>query len=140
MKKSNNKIKINDNTGKKILIALGVVLLIAILLIVFFNIIIKHQVSKSVVTTVNDEDSLLDDKEIEWFSDEENNKIDISDIISKNLGEAEKEEIETQIVELEYETEYQNNNKLPKGMVKVLQQGQDGKQELIIRKNIKEKK
>lgn len=134
MKNKNNKIKINDNTGKKIVIALGVVLFIAILLIVFFNIMIKLQISKSVITTFNDENSVLDDKEIEWFRDEEDNKTDISDIISKNLGEAEKEEIETQIVELEYETEYQNNNKLPKGMVKVLQQGQDGKQELIIRK------
>ena len=128
------KIKINDNTNKKIIIAICCVLIIMIAVIIMFNIIIKNKITKEVATVPIDSNSLTTDNQIEWFTNEENNTINIDNIIEKNLNESGKEELETEVVELEYETEYQNNDKLPKGMVKVLQQGQDGKQELIIRK------
>lgn len=131
------KIKINDNTNKKVIIAISCVFIIIIGIIILFNIIIKNKITKEVATVPIDSNSLATDNQIEWFTNEENNTIDIDDIIAKNLNESVKEEIETEVVELEYETEYQNNDKLPKGMVKVLQQGQDGKQELIIKKEYK---
>ena len=131
------KIKINDNTNKKVIIAISCVFIIIIGIIILFNIIIKNKITKEVATVPIDSNSLATDNQIEWFENEENNTINIDDIISKNLNESGKEEIETEVVELEYETEYQNNDKLPKGMVKVLQQGQDGKQELIIKKEYK---
>ena len=131
------KIKINDNTNKKVIIAISCVFIIIIGIIILFNIIIKNKITKEVATVPIDSNSLATDNQIEWFTNEENNTIDIDDIIAKNLNESGKEEIETEVVELEYETEYQNNDKLPKGMVKVLQQGQDGKQELIIKKEYK---
>lgn len=129
------KIKINDNRKKKIIIATIVVLAILLILLIMFNVIIEKQISESVVTTVADNYELTKNEEIEWFeSNDDENIININDIISENLNESETEKIETEVVELEYETEYKNNSNLPKGMVKVLQQGQDGKQELIIRK------
>ena len=131
------KIKINDNTNKKVIIAISCVFIIIIGIIIIFNVIIKNKITKEVATVLIDSNSLATDNQIEWFTNEENNTIDIDDIIAKNLNESGKEEIETEVVELEYETEYQNNDKLPKGMVKVLQQGQDGKQELIIKKEYK---
>ena len=131
------KIKINDNTNKKVIIAISCVFIIIIGIIIIFNVIIKNKITKEVATVLIDSNSLATDNQIEWFTNEENNTIDIDDIIAKNLNESGKEKIETEVVELEYETEYQNNDKLPKGMVKVLQQGQDGKQELIIKKEYK---
>ena len=131
------KIKINDNTNKKVIIAISCVFIILIGIIIIFNVIIKNKITKEVATVPIDSNSLATDNQIEWFTNEENNTIDIDDIIAKNLNESGKEELETEVVELEYETEYQNNDKLPKGMVKVLQQGQDGKQELIIKKEYK---
>lgn len=131
------KIKINDNTNKKVIIAISCVFIIIIGIIIIFNVIIKNKITKEVATVPIDSNSLATDNQIEWFTNEENNTIDIDNIIAKNLNESGKEEIETEVVELEYETEYQNNDKLPKGMVKVLQQGQDGKQELIIKKEYK---
>ena len=131
------KIKITDNTNKKVIIAISCVFIIIIGIIIIFNVIIKNKITKEVATVPIDSNSLATDNQIEWFTNEENNTIDIDDIIAKNLNESGKEEIETEVVELEYETEYQNNDKLPKGMVKVLQQGQDGKQELIIKKEYK---
>ena len=131
------KIKINDNTNKKVIIAISCVFIIIIGIIIIFNVIIKNKITKEVATVPIDSNSLATDNQIEWFKNEENNTIDIDNIIAKNLNESGKEKIETEVVELEYETEYQNNDKLPKGMVKVLQQGQDGKQELIIKKEYK---
>ena len=131
------KIKINDNTNKKVIIAISCVFIIIIGIIIIFNVIIKNKITKEVATVPIDSNSLATDNQIEWFTNEENNTIDIDGIIAKNLNESGKEELETEVVELEYETEYQNNDKLPKGMVKVLQQGQDGKQELIIKKEYK---
>lgn len=131
------KIKINDNTNKKVIIAISCVFIIIIGIIIIFNVIIKNKITKEVATVPIDSNSLANDNQIEWFTNEENNTIDIDDIIAKNLNKSGKEKIETEVVELEYETEYQNNDKLPKGMVKVLQQGQDGKQELIIKKEYK---
>lgn len=131
------KIKINDNTNKKVIIAISCVFIIIIGIIIIFNVIIKNKITKEVATVPIDSNSLATDNQIEWFTNEENNTIDIDDIIAKNLNKSGKEKIETEVVELEYETEYQNNDKLPKGMVKVLQQGQDGKQELIIKKEYK---
>ncbi len=129
------KIKINDHKKRNIIILIiSFVVFIAIALIAMV-IVVNYQVSKKVVTTVSTEENIYDDKLVEWFPDDsDENKIDIKEMINKNLQEQVKEELEVEVVELEYETEYQNNNDLPKGMVKVLQQGQDGIQELIIRK------
>lgn len=126
-----NKIKINDNKQKKIIISIIISLVSIIIIVSIFSIIITLQAKKSVVT-VYAEKNPKQNEEIEWFDEDE--KIDINDIINQNLNNQEKDQIETEVVALEYETEYQNNDKLPKGMVKVLQQGQDGEQQLIIKK------
>ena len=128
-----NKKEKNSNKSKKIIICIISIISILLLGITGFNILITKQAKESVVTVYEETDSRT--SEIEWFEKEEESKeIDIDNIINQNLTEKEKEEVETQQVTWEYQTQYQNNNKLPKGMVKVLQQGQDGEQEIIIRK------
>lgn len=134
MVKQMKKIKINDHRSRNITIAVAIIVVVLIIVLFVMHFIVDYQISQKVMTVSNNED-LLADKEIEWFTeDSSGNSIDINEIIHKNVEETKREELETEIVELEYETEYQNNSSLPKGMVKVLQQGQDGEQELIIRK------
>ena len=125
-------IKIYDNKNKKIVI--GIITAFVLLLIVVFicRLIIAKQVKQSVVTISADESKKQ--SEIEWLSEENEDSIDINDILKQNLNEKGKAEIETQVVDLEYETEYKENDQLVKGSVKVIQQGKDGKQELIIKK------
>lgn len=125
------KIKINDNRLRNISITISIIFLILIIIIVSGIYIVKYKVSKDVVTVVKDDTR---PKEIEWMDQQYEGTVDINDIIKNNLNNEIKEIIETQVVELEYETEYQNNPTLPKGKVQVLQQGQDGRQELIIKK------
>ena len=71
---------------------------------------------------------------------EDNEEIlNIEDIIQKNIKNEIKTVIETKIVELEYQTEYVDTSSLTFGTIKTLNEGTDGKQELIIKKQYKGK-
>lgn len=61
------------------------------------------------------------------------NTIPIDEIIKHNQTII-KEEIERKEIDLEYTTKYMEDSDLPKGMIQVLQEGADGKQEVIIKK------
>lgn len=129
------KIEIYDKKWKNIAIITAIIIAVIIIVAIIINRIVHYKVKQEVVATeAKSSNELLKDNEIEWFENNDDTQNDIYDIINENVNKTEKEEIQTETVELEYETEYTNNEELPKGMVKVLQQGEDGKQELIIRK------
>ena len=127
-------IKINDHTKRNLII----IALIALAGLGLFTLamakVVGYQVAKKVTTTAASQEEIQRAQEAQWDSQEGTEENSIEAIIDKNLKESTNEKLETKVVELEYETEYQKNANLPKGMVKVLQQGQDGEQELIIRK------
>ena len=129
------KIEIYDKKWKNIAIITAIIIAVIIIVAIIINRIVHYQVKQEVVATkAKSSNELLKDNEIEWFESNDDTQNDIYDIINENVNKTEKEEIQTETVELEYETEYTNNEELPKCIVKVLQQGEDGKQELIIRK------
>ncbi len=66
---------------------------------------------------------------------EENNEtIDIMEVISSNISELTKKEIITNELQIDYETKYIENEKLPKGEEKIIQQGRFGfKEQTIIK-------
>lgn len=123
------KIEVNDKKERKILIITLTVIVIITIIIVLSRIMIKNKVTKDIVTVEEN-----NNEEIEWLDDETEENINIDNIISQNSNGQMKDVMESQIAELEYETQYINNNKLPKGLMQVLQQGKDGQQELIIKK------
>lgn len=126
------KIKINDNRWKKVTIAILISFMILIILIFILNKRANIKLSKEIIT-----EETISSEEIEWLVDEDEGTIDIENIIQQNLQEEIKTVIETQIVELEYQTEYQSTSDLAIGTIKVLNKGEDGKQELIIKKEYK---
>lgn len=105
-----------------------------LILICLLNKLIKIKLSKEIIT-----EKTIPSEAIEWLLDEDNGNgtVRIEDIIQKNVQEEIKTVIETQIVELEYQTEYQNTSDLAVGTIKVLNNGEDGQQELIIKKEYK---
>ena len=127
------KIKVNNNGIRNRVILSIVIIVVFVFCIILSNYIIKSKISKDIVTV-----TAPVEEEVEWFIEQES--VDINNIIQNNIGNQVKEVIETKVVELEYETEYKNNSSLPKGKIQVLQQGQDGKQELIIKKQYQGKK
>ncbi len=64
------------------------------------------------------------------------NPIKIEEILEQNTSSNVTEEMNIEEIDLEYNTEYKNNNNLPKGTMQVLQEGKDGKQKVIAIKKI----
>jgi len=64
----------------------------------------------------------------------EKKELDIRQIIANNSQSIKKEEIITKEKDLEYTTKYIENPELPKGMMQVMQEGIDGKQEIYTKK------
>lgn len=62
------------------------------------------------------------------------NEIDLDKIVEQNYNANRREETQKEEVVLEYLTKYQTNAKLAKGTVQVLQEGREGKQEIITKK------
>lgn len=58
--------------------------------------------------------------------EENNDSIDMMEVISTNISEKTRKEIETKHLEINYETKYVDNDKLPKGEEKVIQTGKFG--------------
>lgn len=131
-KEMNKKIKINDKRPRNILIVAIIAIALLILIVILLKIIINIKLSKEIVTK-----DITPSQEIEWMAQEYEGTVNIEDIIQKNVQDEIKTVIETQIVELEYQTEYQDTSSLPVGTINVLNEGKDGKQELIIKKQYK---
>lgn len=68
------------------------------------------------------------------------NPIDLNKIIEENTSNKIVEEMSLEEIDLEYTTEYRNNNSIPKGTIQVVQEGRDGRQEAIIIKKYEEDK
>lgn len=124
------KIKINDKTNIKILIALMIILTMLLIFLIGIPIIAKMNLSED-IEVVSKAEETNEKSAIEWFEDENN---ELQNIIKDNLEKTKREEISTQVVELEYQTEYVNTDELKKGKTKVVRKGKDGEQEIVIRK------
>lgn len=60
------------------------------------------------------------------------NPLDIENILKGNISAKIEEEMSIEEIDLEYTTEYKNNAELPKGTMQVLQEGRDGRQNVVV--------
>lgn len=60
------------------------------------------------------------------------NPINLTEILKENTSEIISQEMVLEEIDLEYTTEYRNNDSLPRGTIQVIQEGRDGKQNAII--------
>lgn len=66
------------------------------------------------------------------------NPVDLYKILQENTAEKISQEMVLEEIDIEYTTEYRNNNSLPRGTIQVLQEGRDGRQNAIIIKKYRE--
>lgn len=92
---------------------------------------VKHIVYNPTVQENNIE-NIADNSNIS--SNIQNDELDINELIKNNTQNIPKEEIVKKEIDLEYTTKYTDNPDLPKGMLQVIQEGIDGKQEIYIKK------
>lgn len=74
-------------------------------------------------------------KEIEIVKND--NPLNIDKILLENASSEIIQEMLIEEIDLEYTTEYRNNSNLPKGTIQVIQEGRDGKQNVIVIKKYK---
>ncbi len=110
----------------KILKVMTVVFLVAIITVVLYiAYLLLSQNKMTYASTQHTE---------EMYETIENNEINIDEIIKENTKNIKKEEIIKKEIDLEYTTKYVNNPDLPSGIIQVVQEGIDGKQEIITKK------
>lgn len=98
-----------------------------IVIYIIYNICVRQAVSYA----SNNE---VADKQIKISKAE---KVNIEEIIKQNQKNN-SEQIITEEIDLEYITEYKNNNELPQGTIQVVQEGRIGKQQVTIKRTIDE--
>ena len=125
----NMKSKEKNKKNGKITVKNIIYFLIALIFLIYAIIFYELYFSKKVYAT---EETI--NKDLQNINISEANKINIDDIISQNTndGQIEKYEVKEEI--LEYITKYKTNYNIPKGMVQVIQEGQEGVQEVTIKK------
>lgn len=113
---------------KKEIHILITILLCLIITYIIFVILFKGKTSFAVSKDIEPIESEVRNVEIA------NNSLELEKILVKNKTNLRKEEIIKQEIDLEYTTKYMENNNIPKGVVQVIQEGIDGKQEIYIKK------
>ena len=63
-------------------------------------------------------------------------KVNLEEIVRKNEEDVITEKIEKTETDVEFNTKYRENNSLAKGKMQTIQEGQDGKQNAIIKNSI----
>lgn len=118
-------------------VEVGRIKLALCIFVAIFIIFILYFVTKSVFA--KEVFAIKDTKDIKEKSYEKANfgQVDIWNIIKENSKQEIKEEISKQEIDLEYTTQYQTNINLPTGTIRTIQEGRDGKQEIIIKKSYK---
>ena len=119
--KSRNKLSL-----KKIIIFFSGIIILLYLIILYNYIFNKNEVlAKETGVEVNQNVKISNA-----------NEINLDEVINKNSKEnGFKEEFITEEIDLEYITKYQSNAELPKGVIQVVQEGREGKQEVTIKRS-----
>lgn len=119
-----------DKTKKHIKISLKNIIYFCLFFIILLYSIIFYNLYFSKEVFANDSTEISEEK----VKISNASEIDIEEIINKNTNNGRKEEISVHEETLEYITKYRTNNSLPKGMMQVVQEGREGKQEITTKK------
>ena len=98
-------------------------------IIIVFALVLCHNIYMKTVYANSEETSYVKISNAE--------KIDIEEIIEKNLKNN-TEQIITEEVNIEYITQYKNNDELPIGTIQVVQEGRTGKKQIVKKRTIDE--
>ena len=112
---------------------LVLIVAIAIVIAIIFGI----YITKNISYASNNEQSKVIAVEIPITPVDKRKKINVDDIVENNTKVTRVESMETQEIDVEFTTQYIENNSLAKGKIQVLQEGVDGKQNAVI-KNVYE--
>lgn len=108
------------------------------------NSVIEEQIENTTVQSENVVETEDENKVAEDINDETNrdvvlesneNAIELEDILMENVSVLKSKEYVEEVRAIEFETQYNDNPNLPEGEEKVIQEGQDGKQNVTVIKS-----
>lgn len=119
------------NKRNKIIISIVVIVLIILMIVLF---IVKKNMKLSTDNKVSEEttNSKLE-IEVPIVKQSDAKAIDLNSIIDKNEQDVITESISKQETDIEFNTQYRQNDSLAKGKIQTLQEGKDGKQNAIVK-------
>lgn len=120
-------------TRKKIIIITIIMLSIIIAVSVFFVVFKKKKNNKTEDNLSNKNNYLNMEVKVQIVKQDPSKAIDINSIIQKNEQEIITESISKQETDIEFNTQYRQNDSLAKGKIQTLQEGIDGKQNSVIK-------
>lgn len=120
-------------TRKKIIIITIIMLSIIIAVSVFFVVFKKKKNNKTEDNLSNKNNYLNMEVKVQIVKQDSSKAIDINSIIQKNEQEIITESISKQETDIEFNTQYRQNDSLAKGKIQTLQEGIDGKQNSIVK-------
>lgn len=108
----------------------GIIAILILCAIIFVVIKIRNRV----YPIGKKEDLLSLDIQVPISKQSNSKKINIDEIITKNEENIKTEIIERQEIDIEFTTQYRQNESLAKGKMQTIQEGEDGRQDAIIKK------
>ena len=132
MKKVEYVVQVNEDVKKRRLIIIILIVIIALAALILTGFAIKKSLANtnSVVTNISEDNKEIQKQEL---SIEKNKDIlDIKNIINENTKNVETKTLVVDEIDLDYTTVYKENPNLAQGMIKTIQEGIDGSQQVII--------
>ena len=127
------KIKYVIKTREQIIKQRLIIYSIIIVIIILTSILCLRSFKKvqAISTVVEEKEEIVQVNE-KVAMEENKNPIDVKEILRENTSETYKKTLNVDEVDLDYTTEYVENNELPSGTIRVQQEGTDGKQMMVI--------
>jgi len=117
-----------------------IICIVTVVATIILSIIISN--FKNHTFAVNDENqnTLRDttDVSVKIAKQSNSKQLNLDKVVEQNENDIVTEKIETTETDVEFNTKYRENNSLPKGKMQTIQEGQDGKQNAIVKNIYKE--
>lgn len=137
MKRVEYVVQVNDDVKKRKIIIISLIVIIILAALILTGFVLRKSLAKA--EKVDEEVSELNEEDIEkqeekqGLSIEKNmDVLDVKNILNENTKNVETKTLVVDEIDLDYKTIYKENANLAQGMIKTIQEGIDGSQQVII--------
>ena len=137
MRKVEYVVQVNEDVKKRKLIIISLITIIILAALILTGFVLKKSFARteksSEEVSKSNEGDIKKQEEKEGLSIEKNlDVLDVKNILNENTKNVETKTLVVDEIDLDYKTVYKENSNLAQGMIKTIQEGIDGSQQVII--------
>ncbi len=137
MRKVEYVVQVNEDVKKRKLIIISLITIIILAALILTGFVLKKSLARteksSEEVSKSNEGDIKKQEEKEGLSIEKNlDVLDVKNILNENTKNVETKTLVVDEIDLDYKTVYKENSNLAQGMIKTIQEGIDGSQQVII--------